>query len=281
MTSVKPQGCGLEPKMSPGKGSAAEVWQPRQNVAPDSLKNGILFGLRLFFDLEVSTTYHDVKGFLNGTRGNLLEVGCGLKPYRHLVPEETRYFALDSVKSKASFSYKTEGVTYYEGDTFPLQNCAADFIFHTEVLEHIYDLRKFLSECSRVLSVNGRMFFTIPFAARYHYIPNDYWRLTPASLERLLQETGFNCITVKPRGSDVAVAMSKLNAIFFRLILARRRNPVLRVINAFIFGCLFAIPIVLLTAIGHLSILFKFGSPDDPLGYSIYCEKRSKDTMLC
>ncbi len=276
MTNVKSRERGLEPKMSADNSRVAEAWQPLPNVAPDTHKNRVLFGLRLFFDLEVATTYWDVKEFLSRTKKNVLEVGCGLKPYRHLVPAETKYFAIDSENSQARFCYKTDGVQYYKGSTFPVQNSVFDSIFHTEVLEHIYDPHKFLSECSRVLSVPGRMFFTVPFAARYHYIPNDYWRFTPASLERLLKETGFKSITVKPRGSDVTVAISKVNAVFFRLILSGTGNPVLRMIYIVFFGFFFAAPIILMTIIGHLSILFKIGSTDDPLGYSVYCVKTNE-----
>jgi len=256
--------------------STLEAWQPLPHVPPDSFKNKILFCARLFLDLEVLTTYKDVKNFLKGTRNNVIEVGCGLKPYRHLVPPGVCYRAIDWERSQTCFHYKSSDVLYYSGDIFPLQDNSSDFIFHTEVLEHVYDLRLFISECNRVLSANGSMFFTVPFAARYHYIPNDYWRFTPASLERLLKETGFNYVMVKPRGSDVAVAISKLNAILFRLVLKRTGNPVSRIINMFFFGVLFIVPIALLTIIGHVSILLKIGSPDDPLGYSVYCGKTNE-----
>jgi SAM-dependent methyltransferase len=273
MTSAKSQGCGLESKMNPDNGRAAEALQPLPNVAPDSFKNRILFGIRLLLDLEVSTTYRDVKKFLKGTRNNILEVGCGLKPYRHLVPPGVCYRAIDWERSQTCFHYKSNDVLYYSGDIFPLQDNSFDFIFHTEVLEHVYNLHRFLFECRRVLSKNGSMFFTIPFAARNHYVPNDYWRLTPSSIEKLCKEAGFKRVLVKPRGSDVTVATSKLNAVLFRVILVRFKNPVLRVINRLFFGLLFVGPIIFLTVIGQLSILLSIGSPDDPLGYTVYCNK--------
>ena len=31
----------------------------------------------------------------------------------------------------------------------------------------------------------------MPFAARWHFIPHDYWRFTPSGLERLLSAAGF------------------------------------------------------------------------------------------
>jgi hypothetical protein len=43
------------------------------------------------------------------------------------------------------------------------------------------------------------------------------------------------------------------------------------------FALLFAVPILLLTLIGNLTILLKSGSPDDPLGYTRSSAGRSLD----
>lgn len=38
-----------------------------------------------------------------------------------------------------------------------------DYILHTDVLEHVFDTRKALQECRRVLVEGGAMIFTAPF----------------------------------------------------------------------------------------------------------------------
>ncbi|MCX5713195.1 MAG: class I SAM-dependent methyltransferase [Candidatus Omnitrophica bacterium] len=259
-------------KNNPGD-KPQEAWQPLPNVAPDNLKNRTLFYLRLFLDLEVFTTYWDVRKAAKRFKGNVLEIGCGLQPYRHLMPEDARYHALDWEGSCKCFHYTSKEVTYYDGGIFPFKDSAFNFIFHTEVLEHVFDIKQFLSECHRVLPKGGEMVFTIPFAARYHYIPNDYWRLTPAAAEKLLEGSGFERIVVSPRGNDIAVAVSKLNAVFYRIIMKKFDNIILKILNTVFFGSIFSIPIFCLTIIGHLSILFKVGSPNDPLGYTITCRR--------
>jgi SAM-dependent methyltransferase len=257
--------------MKRAKGSSVESWQPPAHVGPDGFKNSVLFALRLLFDFEVLTTYWDVRKFLKAARQNVLEVGCGSRPYRHLVPPGVRYTAIDGEQAQARFHYKSNDVRYYNGDIFPLQDRSFDYIFHTEVLEHVYNFRKFLSECRRVLTPDGKMFFTVPFAARYHYIPDDYWRFTPTSLKRILREAGFSDMTVTPRGTDFVVAVSKVNAFFFRLILTRRKTLVLRIFAPIFFCFCFVVPITLFAALGHLAIFFNIGSQDDPLGYSVAC----------
>lgn len=250
-----------------------EDWQPLPNVAPNSLKNKVFFWLRLIFDFGVLTTRHDIKKWKKSIRNNVLEIGCGLQPYRHLIPSHIKYYAIDWKNSNKYFHYKVNEVIYYEGDIFPLKDETFNSIFHTEVLEHIYDLNQFLSECYRVLTKNGEMFFTIPFAARYHYIPNDYWRLTPAAIKKLLENAQFKNIVIRPHGNDITVVITKLNAIFYRVIFKKFNNCVFRIINTGLFGIIFSIPIIMLTIIGHLSIFMNVGSPHDPLAYAVYCNK--------
>jgi SAM-dependent methyltransferase len=214
-----------------------------------------------------------------GTAGKVLEVGCGLQPYRHLLPRKTEYYALDWEKADIHFGYEAKDVLYYDGTRFPFKDGVFNLVFHTEVLEHVYHLAPFLSECHRVLADDGRMLFTVPFAARNHYIPHDYWRLTPASITRLLQEARFADIVVVPRGGDIAVAIHKINSVCYRIIFRNIPHKTLHMVNRVFFTLLFAAPIVLLTLVGNLSILLKLGSPDDPLGYTVYCRKTAGPSM--
>ena len=255
-----------------------EAWKPLPHVPPDSMTHAFLFRMRLFFDLEVGTVYRDLKKALKEAAGKVLEVGCGLQPYRHLLPRQTEYYALDWEGSDVFFASGAKDALYYDGTQFPFEDGIFNLVFHTEVLEHVYHLGSFLSECHRVLATGGRMLFTVPFAARNHYIPHDYWRLTPASITRLLQEAHFTDIVVVPRGGDITVAVHKMNSVCYRIIFRDMPNGFLRLINRAFFSLLFAAPVLSLTLLGHLSVLLKIGSPDDPLGYTVYCKKIASGT---
>lgn len=58
----------------------------------------------------------------------------------------------------------------------------------SEVLEHVIDPRKVVSECARVLRPGGWLIITTLFSFPIHGYPNDYWRFTPACLSQLLKE---------------------------------------------------------------------------------------------
>jgi len=199
--------------------------------------------------------------WLKSLSGDVLEVGCGAQPYRHLLPEACNYHCLDSALAAEAFGYTVPGVTYYSGGEFAFPSGSFDYVFHTEVLEHIYDTRMFLSQCRRVLRDGGQMFFSVPFQARYHYIPHDYWRFTPAALERILAESGFRTEVIHPRGTDVTVAAYKVLSVINRQL---RGTPVEKLC-----GVLSSPMVVPILCIGHLSMTWRVGSENDCLGYCV------------
>ncbi len=239
---------------------------PVANNPPGNTITGkIRFLARSFLDMQVASVYRHLQPWLKKRSGTLLEVGCGAQPYRHLVPADCRYTGLDWEQAETHFNYRLPDTVYYDGGQFPFADASFDNLFHTEVLEHVYYAGQFLGECSRVLKPSGTMFFTVPFQARYHYIPHDYFRYTPAALERMLHEAGFRRIEITPRGSDITVAAYKNMSLFYRWL----RSGPLGLIAALLSAPL-ALPVLI---VGWLSLRLSVGSHDDCLGYTITAEK--------
>ncbi len=251
-----------------------EQWQPLPHLRQDTYVGRILFRLRLILDLHASTVYCDLKKALSGQKGNVLDVGCGGQPYRKLVPPEASYHSIDWEGTKEFFHYQSPGTVYYNGKDFPLAANTFDLVFHTEVAEHVFDIQTFLGECCRVLRPGAQMFFTVPFNARYHYVPHDYWRFTPSCLQKLLEDAGFTAIRIDPRGNDIVVMALKTNTVFYRIIFMKVGPMVVDLAWKALWGVFFALPIVFFTAVGHAALALSFGSKDDPLGYSVYCRKK-------
>jgi SAM-dependent methyltransferase len=215
-----------------------------------------------FADLQVASVEKGLGAWLAAQHGRLLEVGCGDQPYRRLVPSACIYRGLDIVDAKEGFDANTTpDVTTYAGGQFPFSDGSFDCLFHTDVIEHVYDFQLFLTECHRVLRKDGSIYFAVPFQARYHYIPFDYWRFTPASLQKLLEQAGFTNVVVKARGTDITVAMYKMVAVPFRWAYGNFFGKL-----GFILSAPFVIPML---AIAHLSSLWEWGSADDCLGFEV------------
>ncbi|HTQ50196.1 MAG TPA: class I SAM-dependent methyltransferase [Candidatus Acidoferrales bacterium] len=123
--------------------------------------------------------------------GEVLDVGCGRKPYRDLVPA-ARYVGLE-VDSPAARALGVADV-YYDGAALPFADASFDAVICSEVLEHIFTPEEFLREIHRVLRPAGRLLLTVPFAWDEHEQPRDFARYSSFGLGALLERAGFEIL---------------------------------------------------------------------------------------
>ena len=83
---------------------------------------------------------------------------------------------------------------------------SVDVVLCTEALEHVPEPAVFLAEAYRCLKPGGRLLLTVPFAARWHFIPHDYWRFTPSGLQRQLSAAGFTSRRLRERNALTVAA---------------------------------------------------------------------------
>lgn len=136
----------------------------------------------------------EVKPRLHGT---LLDVGCGIMPYRELMLSAptaiSRYIGLDIENP----NYSAKPDLKWDGTRIPLDEGTVDCALCTEVLEHCPNPTVVLTEIRRVLRPGGLLFFTVPFVWPLHDLPNDFFRYTPVALKALITESGFADVEVK------------------------------------------------------------------------------------
>jgi len=138
--------------------------------------------------------------FLPTFFGSLLDIGCGIKPYRDYI--------LDNNKDVVSYTGVDIGVrdtnnapeVLWDGTMLPLDSDSFDCIICTEVLEHCFEPDVILAEIHRVLKPGGVFFFTVPVLAFLHEVPYDAYRYTPFCLEKKLIKTGFKEIDIRGFG---------------------------------------------------------------------------------
>ena len=111
--------------------------------------------------------------------GDVLIVGSGHDPYRHLFPNATSYTCLDIEP--------IPGITDVVADAthMPLADNTYDCVLATECMEHVADPFRFVGEILRVTRSGGRVVLTVPFLFHQHGDPHDYWRPTRRCLESL------------------------------------------------------------------------------------------------
>jgi SAM-dependent methyltransferase len=250
---------------------SAEHWRPPLFAPPSGALSRVAAALRRFFDLQAGSIWRDLEQLLPTVAGSVLDVGCGAQPYRQLFAKMAHYVGIDTEDAVAHFGYDIPDTRYFKGDRWPVEDSSIDFILCTETLEHIAEPTSVLTEAMRCLRPGGTLLLTVPFAARWHFIPYDYWRFTPSGLKRLLSSCGFDDVRVYARGNAVTVAAYKTMALMLRLIMPQTTRAMYRILLVFLSIPLWPLFVALAIA-GNLSLMGDGG--DDCLGYTVLTRKQ-------
>ena len=246
----------------------SEVFQPR----PVKMNSPLLFRMRCLFDLQLLTIFEQLRIEVPRLRGGVIDVGAGESPWRFLLnPEKCNYVGLDIANSD-DFKMQTsrEDITYYEGGEFPFPDEKFSAAICIETLEHVSEPKQLLAEIFRVLDDGGTLLISVPWSARRHHVPFDFFRYTPEGLNHLLDEAGFVGIEISPRGSEAHVIANKL-LIFAIGNFETKKNVtyLLRLIST-----LFVIPmLVFWFLMAWINQMLGVRSDLDPLGYFVKAKK--------
>lgn len=81
-------------------------------------------------------------------------------------------------------------------ESLPFKTESINNILIFNVLEHVWNYYDVLREVYRILEPGGKLYGLVPFLINYHPDPEDYFRYTPSTINKLLTEIGF-VVTVK------------------------------------------------------------------------------------
>lgn len=225
--------------------------------------------VRRAIDLQAGSIWAGLQIELAQVHGTLLDVGCGAQLFRSLAPREVVYRGIDTSDAKLRFGYELPDVEYFDGEDWPVAPGAFDVVLCTEVLEHIVDPRAFLHRAHQALRPGGRLLLTVPFAARWHFIPYDYWRYTPSGLGLLLEAAGFDDVVIHARGNPLTVACYKAMALPLMLIFGGDKGG-RRALKVLI-GLALSPLVAALALVGSISLRFDWGH--DCLGYTVIARR--------
>jgi SAM-dependent methyltransferase len=255
----------------------AEAFRPPLHQRIESRAGLWRAQLRGLVDLQFGSIRRDLKRLLPLARGTLADVGAGAQPFRDLVSGDVRYVAIDIEAAEADFGYRLSDTSYFHGSVLPLGDGEVDTVLCTETLEHVLDPASFLRELKRVLKPAGRLILTVPFAARWHFVPHDYWRFTPSGLRQLLTVAGFREIQVYARGGALTVAGYKcLGCVLLLLAGAGCRGA--GAIAARLAGVLASPLGALALLLAGLGLAFP-ASAEDTLGYTVLARVAPEPSM--
>jgi len=170
-----------------------------------------------------------IKSFLNTQlpkladreRGTLVDLGCGRQPYRSLCGGLfKRIIAADlNVRSRIDVRLDVSGL--------PFKDEAFDVVLFTEVIEHVHESTRAISEIRRVLKKEGRVLITWPFMYPLHELPHDYIRYSEFGMQYLLESAGLRIEVLSRRGDVVCVGLAIVEQFAFNLLELLSRLPII------------------------------------------------------
>ena len=114
--------------------------------------------------------------------------------FSHCVDEHIGVDHVDTVHDKSNIDHFS---TAYD---LPFNDESLDSVICTQVLEHLEEPQKALSESCRVLHPGGVAIYSVPFLWQVHEHPRDFYRYTPFCLEYIFKKAGFKNIEIKVIG---------------------------------------------------------------------------------
>ena len=129
------------------------------------------------------------------TGARVLDAGAGTAPYRPLFAH-CEYVTQDWPGTVHDAARGADIVA--DLHHLPVGAHRFDFVLCTEVLEHVADPARVLTELHRVLRPGGTLLVTVPFVGQLHEEPHDHWRFTCYGLDGLLADAGFADGDVRP-----------------------------------------------------------------------------------
>ncbi len=170
--------------------------------------------------------YQKIKEYSLMLQGNLLDFGCGAKPYKPLFTHVLSYTGVDLEND--GHSHKNELIdVFYDGRSLPFNDNIYDSIFCSEVFEHIFNLNEILPELNRVLKQGGKILITCPFAWPEHEKPYDYARYTIYALHSELKKNNFEILITDKSGNFFTTVFQLQVAYLNDVLLPKLTIPLL------------------------------------------------------
>lgn len=145
---------------------------------------------------------NEVKKYSPFLKGDILDIGCGSKPYKKFV-KYARYIGIDR---EADLRPDAQA----KSEELPFKKNYFDAVICTEVLEHLQEPGKCMFEIYRVLKTGGCAYITVPQSWGLHYEPHDYWRFTKYGMEYLAKKSGFEIIRMSKIGGFFSLSGQEL-----------------------------------------------------------------------
>ena len=193
--------------------------------------------------------------------GTVLDVGCAEGLPRKFLPADATYVGLDYY-STATGWYGTQPDLYGDAQSLPIEDNAVHHALLLDVLEHLPNPDRCLSELHRVIKPGGSLTIQVPFLYPLHDAPLDFHRWTRFGLSNAAQRHGYSIAADVAIGHPLETAALSTNIALSKTVInwLKSWNPL--ALTAIV------LPIVVLAVNCVAWILAALSRRDDLMPYS-------------
>jgi SAM-dependent methyltransferase len=155
------------------------------------------------------------------TRKVVLDFGGGTGPYKqHICDPGDAYIVLEVDLSSDAVRRNVRQHQYVIGDGHEslFQQHVFDVICMFEVLEHVHNPFRIVSNCGRWLKPGGILVLSTPQYWHVHGWPNDYFRYTIHGLRELARCAGMDVVDYWPMGGPCVLIWSVIELNFVHVL---------------------------------------------------------------
>jgi SAM-dependent methyltransferase len=165
--------------------------------------------------------YQHVKDVAHHISGDILDVGCGQKPYQHLFA--TRKYVGMEVEQEGPLARAGADRRFLRRPALSLPGGYLDSVLTSQVLEHVFTPQEFLGEIYRVLRPGGNCCSP----CRSCGMSTSSRTTMPATRVRpqhLLQQSGFEVVEARKSTNDTRVIFQLINGYIYKKTVTRNRR---------------------------------------------------------
>jgi len=201
---------------APSEGSIGEYYKSENYISHSDTSKGIINRLyQTVRNISLNQKRKLIEKTTGLQKGNLLDVGSG-----------TGYFAASMKKTgwQVTGLEPDEGARKVAADTHSLKLLPVTELFNLppnsfdaitlwHVLEHVHDVKKYVSAFKKLLNDNGKIFIAVPNYTSYdaksygsnwaaYDVPRHLYHFTPQTMQWLMKHQGLKMVDMKPMWFD-------------------------------------------------------------------------------